>query len=436
MSFQDLTYPLNKSGQNEEFCNEESYTNRSSPDSGLEDCGDLDNVFNVLQISSPSDDDYLIYINFTPPETPTTPTINEELTMMEREDRVALIKQLLEAYLSDIYLTKDIFLLKHFRKSKDGWISVKLMSTYKRLKRTATKISEVEDAVGLSSILELNSDKSKLRRIKPIPNCIDKYIPTRLVMLGDLNQEIRNLASLAKLASKYGSVIFLHLHRPGGNIPEKMREIISKKPELADYWCALVEFENIDSATRLVQTFTHASWAYEIVVPWKNTRNNERSGSTSSDCISPLPSPIVGRHKKHSFMNGYSSPGYSPLCSPNSTKLDNPFSFKHSFPNHISGCKCRQCQILDTYNESLLEDEMLHQIILNDDYKVHQMHIFPIQSCNSNNTKLSPTSISVNISSPKHTNQITSPKLIRLSPKKGSPKKYQTPANTSENWRS
>ncbi|XP_042230576.1 uncharacterized protein LOC121872013 [Homarus americanus] len=227
-----------------------------------------------------------------------------ESTNLARSERVAIIKELLETYLSDNYLTRDIFLLKHFRKSKEGWISLKFMSSYKRIKRTRVDIGEVEEAVRESSMLQMNVEGNKVRRLEPLPACIENYIPSRMTLVGEIPETLRNLVTLSAYFGKYGTIASIQLLRPGSNMPDILRESAQNFPKIRDQWSALVEFDEISAAGQLTETINNGSdeagpsWALELVMPWhpdtpKNRCRSCPSSGYSSPCLTPDQSPQV-----------------------------------------------------------------------------------------------------------------------------------------------
>lgn len=228
---------------------------------------------------------------------------------LTRSERVAVIKELLETYFSDNYLTRDIFLLKHFRKSKEGWISLKFMASYKRIKRTAKSLDEVEEAVRESPLLEVNVEGNKVRRLAPLPPCIEEYIPSRMVLVGDLPQDLKNLVNLSQYFGSFGNVSSMQLLRPGTNLPELLREVSSSIPKIREQWCAVVEFDAITAATQLAEGITSGvdtggpGWALELVMPWRGGRSCEHPETSKYRCRS-------------SPSSGYSSPSLTPDQSP------------------------------------------------------------------------------------------------------------------------
>ncbi|CAL4069407.1 unnamed protein product [Meganyctiphanes norvegica] len=208
-----------------------------------------------------------------------------------KEERVKMLQDLLEIYFSDNYLSRDIFLLKHFRKSKGGWISFKFMASYKRIKRRARDISEVIEAVENSTLLEFNEEKTKVRRTAPLPSCIDEYIPTRMALVGGLPDTLRSLTAASKYLSPYGNVESLQLLRPGGVLPELLWETAETHPELREQWCLVVEYEDMHAAGKLVEAVNEnktepgqPTWVLELVMHWRRRRQECLRVSDLSSC--------------------------------------------------------------------------------------------------------------------------------------------------------
>lgn len=231
-----------------------------------------------------------------------------------REERVKMLQELLEIYFSDNYLSRDIFLLKHFRKSKGGWISFKFMASYKRIKRRARDISEVIEAVENSSLLEFNQERTKVRRTAPLPSCIDEYIPTRMALVGGLPDTLRSLTAASKFLSPHGTVESLQLLRPGGILPELLWETAEAHPELREQWCLVVEYEDMHAAGKLVKSINERkgepgqpTWVLELVMHWRRRRQENLKASDISSCSSscyntpqatPESSPSVKNHRQ------------------------------------------------------------------------------------------------------------------------------------------
>ncbi|KAK3851625.1 hypothetical protein Pcinc_041742 [Petrolisthes cinctipes] len=244
---------------------------------------------------------------------------NGESSDLPRGERVDILRELLETYLSDNYLTRDIFLLKHFRRSREGWISLQFLAAYKRIRRTSGNVKEVVEAAKSSKLLEVNVEGTKVRRTAPLPPCIEDYIPTRTALLADLPTTLHSLAGLADFLTPYGSVVSMQLLRPGMTLPDHLHETVINFPQVRDQWCALVEFDEISAAQLVTEAVSKEGlqqqqqhgwpgWALELVLPWRNgkTLDLTKANSSSSSrqwCLS-CPS------------SGYSSPCLTPEQSP------------------------------------------------------------------------------------------------------------------------
>lgn len=215
---------------------------------------------------------------------------------LTRPERVAAIMELIETYVSDNYLTRDIFLLKQFRRTKDGWISLKFMAAYKRIKRICKDLEEVRDAARNSPLVELNTAGNKLRRLTPLPESIEDYIPTRMTIIGQLPNSLRSLPALSKYLTNFGDVASIQLIRPGGNLPEIVRETAVNFPKIRSEWCALVEFNEISAAAYVTKAVNNdcdelgPGWALELVVPWLTRKNSEQSDPGRNRGIISCPS--------------------------------------------------------------------------------------------------------------------------------------------------
>ena len=93
--------------------------------------------------------------------------VKEELPPMEdpSDDLCESIVQQVEFYFSDANITKDKFLLKHVKRNKEGFVSLKLISSFKRVKHLTKDWRQVAVAIEKKSKkLEVNDLKTKVRR--------------------------------------------------------------------------------------------------------------------------------------------------------------------------------------------------------------------------------------------------------------------------------
>ncbi|CAB1428934.1 unnamed protein product [Pleuronectes platessa] len=89
----------------------------------------------------------------------------------------------IEYYLSDENLEHDAFLLKHVRRNKLGFVSVKLLTSFKKVKHLTRDWRTTAYALRHSKILELNEEGRKVRRQSAVPVFASESLPSRMLLL-------------------------------------------------------------------------------------------------------------------------------------------------------------------------------------------------------------------------------------------------------------
>ena len=155
------------------------YNNRKesmmSTDSGISDFSFASSSRKTSSMSSAS--------NLSVPESDLE-EVKEDLPPMEEpsEDLCEQIVQQVEFYFSDANITKDKFLLKHVKRNKEGFVSLKLISSFKRVKHLTKDWRQVAVAIEKKSKrLEVNDLKTKVRRLDALPE-YDETTPSRTVV--------------------------------------------------------------------------------------------------------------------------------------------------------------------------------------------------------------------------------------------------------------
>merc|ERR1719331_2571697 len=86
------------------------------------------------------------------------------------DDLCEKIVEQVEFYFSDANITRDKFLLKHVRRNKEGFVSLKLVASFKRVKHLTKDWRQVAAAIERKSDkLEVNDLKTKVRRLDELP---------------------------------------------------------------------------------------------------------------------------------------------------------------------------------------------------------------------------------------------------------------------------
>lgn len=179
------------------------------------------------------------------------------------------IVQQVEFYFSNENILKDAFLLKHVRRNKEGFVSLKLISSFKRVRQLTKDWRVVGYAIKLkSSNIEPNDLGTKVRRLEALP-VFDETMPSRTVVATDLPVDKITIEKVSDLFSKCGEIALIRILRPGGSIPADVRQFYNKHPELHERECALVEF--VESQSARVALELEGIQTFEMVAPKKKT---------------------------------------------------------------------------------------------------------------------------------------------------------------------
>lgn len=172
------------------------------------------------------------------------------------EEMQKKIVSLVEYYFSDESILKDAFLLKHVRRNRYGFVSIKLITSFKKMKTLTKDYREVAFSLRRSEKLELNEECTKVRRKEPLPD-YDETVSSRTVVALNLPLENPTIEKMAEIFSKCGSVNNFRILRPGCSIPSDLHKFASKHPELGSTMCAVVAFENYDQAKMACEILTN-----------------------------------------------------------------------------------------------------------------------------------------------------------------------------------
>jgi la-related protein 6 len=184
-------------------------------------------------------------------------------------DMCAKISEQVEFYFSDRSLLRDAFLLKHVRRNKEGFVSLKLVSSFKRVRNLCKDWRAVGIAIKKGSKeIELNDLGTKIRRKSPLPSH-DETLPSRTIVATNLPLEKLNIEKVSEMFSKCGEISLIRILRPDCSIPSDVKHFVSKHPELQHNDCALVEFIE-SSAARKALEMEHVT-VLELVLPKKKT---------------------------------------------------------------------------------------------------------------------------------------------------------------------
>lgn len=171
----------------------------------------------------------------------------------EEEDELThrIVAQV-EFYFSDENILRDSFLLKHVRRNREGYVSLKLMASFRKVKSLTKNWELVREALrSASTRLEVNAEGTKVRRREPLPEH-DETAPSRTVVAFPLVDRV-TVEAVAEIFSRCGPISLLRLLRPGGPVPPCAKRFLQRHPEASGCSAAVVEFENHEAASLAVR---------------------------------------------------------------------------------------------------------------------------------------------------------------------------------------
>lgn len=155
------------------------------------------------------------------------------------------IVEAVEYYFSNECILKDAFLLKHVRRNKEGFVSLKLVSSFKRVRQLTKDWRVVGYAVrSKSSKIVVNDNGTKVKRLDALP-VFDETMPSRTVVASDLPLEKMTIEKVSEIFAKCGDIALIRLLKPGMTIPVDVRQFMNKHPEMQQKECALVEYVDL-----------------------------------------------------------------------------------------------------------------------------------------------------------------------------------------------
>jgi la-related protein 6 len=217
----------------------------------------------------------------TSPQPPEIEFVPPDEDLKER-----IIKQV-EFYFSDVNILKDAFLLKHVRRNKQGYVSLKLITSFKKVKSMTKDYRVVAFSLKQSEKLEVNEEGTKVRRKDPLPEW-DETTPSRTVVAVNLPFENPTFENVSELFSKCGEVELIRIVKPGKNIPPDVKKHVNKHPELGTTVCAVVEFSQHESAKKACETLTNSDdWRkgmrVVLLAQKKEKDKNDRKNKNKND---------------------------------------------------------------------------------------------------------------------------------------------------------
>lgn len=160
---------------------------------------------------------------------------------------------LIEFYLSDEYLAKDKYLLRQIRCKSEGYISIKLMTSFKKVKKLTRDWRAVRFALLQTSNLIVSDEGFRVKRATQLPENLRKPRLLSSVVTIRLTEEMSSVDAITNMFAKHGEIGLVRILKPGKEIPSDLRNYATQVPDIGKTTCAVVDFEQSESALQAVR---------------------------------------------------------------------------------------------------------------------------------------------------------------------------------------
>ena len=261
------------------------------------------------------------------------------------------VQRQVEWYFSDENLRKDAFLMKHIARNKQGFVSLKLVASLRKIKSITKDCKMVADGIKYSKCLELSEDGTKVRRLDPIPTVDYSSIPKTIIVTkySINNDDDLDVVQIQDEYSRYGQVSRVIILYPGKSVPLFVKSCKSRFPCIGKEVCILVEYETVEMAKRAYKECKQ-SWRQTATVQLLSSQQDQQTKTEINEDskmalekknnkkkISPESSRV--RHGGGASSNGYNSDsGYSGIGSrsPSSSPKSSPPPSRRFFTDTLT----------------------------------------------------------------------------------------------------
>ena len=158
-----------------------------------------------------------------------------------------------EFLFSDENLEKDGFLLKHVKRNKEGYVNLKLLSSFKKMRSICKDYKVICEALKDSSLLQMNEECTKIKRKNPLPEKLFDQPPVRFVVVSKLKTENPSMEFISDLFKDRGEIVGVRIVRTGKKYPADLQSHFAHNPDLVNETVAVVEFEGADMASKVAK---------------------------------------------------------------------------------------------------------------------------------------------------------------------------------------
>merc|ERR1719220_2723463 len=175
-----------------------------------------------------------------------------EMVLPDADTQQAIIDAA-ELYFSNENLAKDHYLLRQICQKSEGYLSIKLLTALKNVKKLTKDWRVTAHCLRKSAKLQLNEEETKVRRIDALPEYVLKARSITNVLCIKMPNTLGSVGAVTSMFSEYGRISLVRVLLEGKPVPCDLRNYATQVPDMGTTLCAVVEFETEEEATRCVK---------------------------------------------------------------------------------------------------------------------------------------------------------------------------------------
>lgn len=209
--------------------------------------------------------------NNNTPNTPSTP-----ITELDPDIRVKILEQV-EFYFSDANVTKDKELAKQIRRNEMGYVSIKWITSFRKIQALTQDWKGVSRVLQQSTQLKVSTDKKMVRRKHPIPKKSDVFAD-KTVMASNLPLSDRSVDSVKEYFKGFGRVTLVRFLSPGKPYPDDIASLhLPSWRGSPTMDLVAVEFDTVEAAELAVLKLSDSNnWRSSSQVQLLRTRQQKQ----------------------------------------------------------------------------------------------------------------------------------------------------------------
>lgn len=228
-------------------------------------------------------------------EEKTDVSVSHEGSQSHNELSQKIVTQV-EYYFSDENLVKDSFLVQRIHRDKRGYVDLKLIVSFKKMKKLTHDINVVATALRSSKKLEVNKAGTMVRRVAPLPVTKEEAAALKTVVAVNFGET----SSLAEQFGSCGSVTRVRTVSKNDVVPSDVRKHLKRSVDDGGHAVtaiAFIEYEDEKCAHAACERLTDSSdWRRGLHVSLLVARQQlEKKSATNK--MSPMKDGNIGDEK-------------------------------------------------------------------------------------------------------------------------------------------